>query len=94
MGRERDIANRFTFYQAEVATERNQWMKEHEEFNKIEELQAHEKHLGDAVVTTKEWLQNCHENMEKTKGQVLQLRESLIDNYDGHLNRSDKSLGR
>ena len=26
MGRERDIANRFTLYQAKVATERNQWM--------------------------------------------------------------------
>ena len=55
MGRERDIANRFTFYQAEVATERNQWMEEREEFrNQIEEHQAHEVHLSDEVVTTEE----------------------------------------
>ena len=72
MGRERDIANRFTLYQAEVATERNQWMGESEEFhNQIEELQAHEEHLSDTVITTEEWLQNCHENMEEAKGQVL-----------------------
>ena len=95
MGRERDIANRFTLYQAEVATERNQWMEERKEFhNQIEELQAHEEHLSDTVITTKEWLQNCHENIEEAKGQVLQLTESLIDVYSGHLHRSDESLGR
>ena len=95
MGRERDIANRFTLYQAEVATERNQWMEEREEFhNQIEELQAHEEHLSDTVITTKEWLQNCHENIEEAKGQVLQLKESLIDVYGSHLHRSDESLGR
>ena len=95
MGRERDIANRFTLYQAEVAIERNQWMEEREEFhNQIEELQAHEEHLSDTVITTEEWLQNCHENMEKAKEQVLQLIESLINAYGGHLHRSDESLGR
>ena len=57
MGRERDIANRFTLYQEEVATQRNQWMEEREEFhNQIEELQAHEEHLSDTVITTEEWL--------------------------------------
>ena len=95
MGRERDIANRFTLYQAEVAIERNQWMKEREEFhNQIEELQAHEEHLSDAVLTTEEWLQKYHENIEEAKGQVIQLKESLIDVYGGHLHRSDESLSR
>ncbi|XP_027768526.1 uncharacterized protein LOC114074739 [Solanum pennellii] len=95
MERERHIANRFTLYEAEVVTERNQWMEEREEFhNQIEELQAHEEHLSDAVVTTEEWLQKCHENVEEAKGQVLQLTESLIDVYGGHLHRSDESLGR
>ena len=32
--------------------------------------------------------------MEEAKGQVLQLTESLIDVYSGHLHRSDESLGR
>ena len=55
MGRERDIANHFTLYHAEVAAERNQWMEEREEFrNQIEEHQAHEVHLSDEVVTTEE----------------------------------------
>ena len=46
MGRETDIANHFTLYQAEVATKRNQWMEESEEFhNQIEELQAYEEHM-------------------------------------------------
>ena len=95
MGRERDIANRFTLYQAEVVTERNQLMEQREEFhNQIEELQAHEEHLSDTVITTEEWLQNCHENMDEAKGQVLQLTESLIDVYSGHLHPSDESLGR
>ncbi|TMX01601.1 hypothetical protein EJD97_024168 [Solanum chilense] len=95
MGRKRDITNCFTLYQAEVETERNQWMEEREEFhNQIEELQAHEEHLSDAVVITEEWLQNCHENMEEAKGQVLQLTESLIDVYGGHLHRSDEILGQ
>ena len=31
MGRERDITNRFTLYQADVATERNESMEESEE---------------------------------------------------------------
>ena len=39
--------------------------------NQIEELQAQEEHLNDAVVTTQEWLKNCHENMEKDKEQVF-----------------------
>ncbi|KAG5585922.1 hypothetical protein H5410_046356 [Solanum commersonii] len=39
MGRETDIAKRFTSYQAEVAIERNQWMGEREELhNQTEEL--------------------------------------------------------
>ncbi|KAH0773399.1 hypothetical protein KY290_010536 [Solanum tuberosum] len=95
MGRETDIAKRFTSYQAEVAIERNQWMGEREELhNQIEELQAHEEDLTHTVGTTQEWLQNCHENMEEAKGQVLQLIESLIDVYGGYLHRSDESLGR
>ena len=56
IGRERGIANRCILYQAEMTTERNQWMEEREEFhNRIEDLQAHEEHLSDAVVTTEEW---------------------------------------
>ncbi|KAH0714947.1 hypothetical protein KY284_007852 [Solanum tuberosum] len=95
MGRETDIAKRFTSYQAKVAIERNQWMGEREELhNQIEELQAHEEDLTHMVDTTQEWLQNCHENMEEANGQVLQLTESLIDVYGGYLHRSDESLGR
>ncbi|KAH0773667.1 hypothetical protein KY290_010804 [Solanum tuberosum] len=89
------IAKRFTSYQAEVAIERNQWMGEREELhNQIEELQAHEEDLTHTIGTTQEWLQNCHENMEEAKGQVLQLTESLIDVYGSYLHRSDESLGR
>ncbi|KAH0725610.1 hypothetical protein KY284_001475 [Solanum tuberosum] len=88
-------AKRYTSYQAEVAIERNQWMGEHEELhNQIEELQAHEEDLTHTVGTTQEWLQNCHENMEEAKGQVLQLTESLIDVHGGYLHRSDESMGR
>ncbi|KAG5569988.1 hypothetical protein H5410_059754 [Solanum commersonii] len=88
MGRETDIAKRFTSYQAEVAIERNQWMGEREELhNQIEELQAYEEDLTHTVGTTQEWLQNCHENMEEAKGQVLKLTESLIDVYGGYLHR-------
>ncbi|KAG5609585.1 hypothetical protein H5410_020866 [Solanum commersonii] len=95
MGRERDIAKCFTLYQAEVATETNQWMGGHDELhNQIEELQKHEKNLNHVVSTTQEWLQNCHENMEEAKGQVLQLRESLIDVHGGYLHRSDENLGQ
>ena len=43
-------------------------MEECEDFhNQIEELQAHEEHMSDAIFTTEEWLQNCHENMEEAK---------------------------
>ncbi|KAH0702039.1 hypothetical protein KY285_016317 [Solanum tuberosum] len=70
-------------------------MGEREELhNQIEELQAHEEDLTHTVGTTQEWLQNCHENMEEAKGQVLELKESLIDVYGGYLHRSDESLGR
>ena len=51
----------------------------------IEELQAYKEHLSDAIVTTEEWLQNCHGNIEEAKGLVLQLTESLIDVYGVHL---------
>ncbi|KAH0638257.1 hypothetical protein KY289_038172 [Solanum tuberosum] len=91
----RNIAKRFTSYQAEVAIKRNQWMGEREElYNQIEELQAHEEDLTDTVGITQEWLQNCHENMKEAKGQVLQLTKSLIDVHGGYLHRSDESLGR
>jgi len=95
MGRETDIAKRFTSYQAEVAIEWNQWIGEREELNnQIEELQAYEEDLTHTIGTAQEWLQNCHENMEEAKGQVLQLTESLIDVYGGYLHRGDESLGR
>ncbi|KAH0681021.1 hypothetical protein KY284_022106 [Solanum tuberosum] len=95
MGRETDITKRFTSYQVEVAIEINQWIGEREELhNQIEELQAHEEDLTHTISTTQELLQNCHENMEEAKGQMLQLTESLIDVYGGYLYRRDKSLGR
>ncbi|KAG5612906.1 hypothetical protein H5410_024187 [Solanum commersonii] len=95
MERETDIVKCFTSYQVKVAIERNQWMGEREVLhNQIEELQAHEEDLTHTVSTTQEWLQNCHENMEEAKGQVLQLTESLIDTYGGYLHRIDESLGR
>ncbi|KAH0647861.1 hypothetical protein KY290_033848 [Solanum tuberosum] len=58
------------------------------------QLQAYEEDLTHTIGTAQEWLQNCHENMEEAKGQVLQLTESLIDVYGGYLHRSDESLGR
>ncbi|KAG5570028.1 hypothetical protein H5410_059794 [Solanum commersonii] len=78
MGRETDIAKRFTSYQRKSRSrETNGWGRE-ELHNQIKSFEAYEEDLTHTVGTTQEWLRELsRENMEEAKGQVLKADREL-----------------
>ncbi|KAG5581715.1 hypothetical protein H5410_052342 [Solanum commersonii] len=93
--REREIARRFSAYQAEYETERGQRIAERDALHfQIEELQEQGENLTHEVNTTRHWLQNCYDNMNEAKDRVLQLRDALNDVYASYLHRNNERLGQ
>ena len=95
MEREREIARRFSAYQADCEIERGQRIAERDALHlQIEELQEQRENLTHEVNTAHHWLQNCYDNMDEARDRILELRDELNNVYARYLHHNDERLGR
>ena len=71
MEREREIARRFSTYQADCEIERGQRIAERDALHlQIEELQEQRENLTHEVNTAHHWLQNYYDNMDEARDRI------------------------